>query len=125
MMKRIASVLPLSVAAFLMVASLAVAQQKTTLNVISAGDVNMVDYIKDYLGHSRQGVTARYTSSIEYEAVGADNMKLFADYLRRADTDARVEHVETLNLAQEVAARYADDPGGLVRLIEELLAKLN
>jgi ABC-type uncharacterized transport system YnjBCD substrate-binding protein len=50
MMKPIASVLPLSVAAFLMVAPLAVAQQKTTLNVISAGDVNMVDYIKDYLG---------------------------------------------------------------------------
>src|SRR5262245_57162314 len=50
MMKRIASVLPLSVAASLMVVPLAVAQQKTTLNVISAGDVNMVDYIKDYLG---------------------------------------------------------------------------
>jgi hypothetical protein len=26
------------------------AQQKVTLNVISAGDQNMVDYIKDYLG---------------------------------------------------------------------------
>jgi ABC-type uncharacterized transport system YnjBCD substrate-binding protein len=50
MMKAIASVLSLSVAAFLTVAPLAVAQQKTTLNVISAGDVNMVDYIKDYLG---------------------------------------------------------------------------
>jgi integrase len=29
--------------------------------------------ISDYLGHSREGVTARYTSSIEYDLVGADN----------------------------------------------------
>jgi ABC-type uncharacterized transport system YnjBCD substrate-binding protein len=49
-MKPIASLLSLSAAAFLIVAPPAFAQQKTTLNVISAGDENMVDYIKDYLG---------------------------------------------------------------------------
>jgi ABC-type uncharacterized transport system YnjBCD substrate-binding protein len=49
-MRPIASLLSLSAVALLMAASTAVAQQKITLNVISAGDANMVDYIKDYLG---------------------------------------------------------------------------
>ena len=39
------------------------AQQKTTLNVITAGDQNMVDYVKDYLGpmfeKEHPGVTVR------------------------------------------------------------------
>jgi integrase len=83
------------------------------------------DDIKDYLGHSRQGVTARYTSSIEYEAVGADNMKLLADYLSRGDTGGRVEQIETVDPVLEVTARYADDPEGLARLIDGLRAALD
>jgi hypothetical protein len=62
------------------------------------------DDIKDYLGHAREGVTARYTSSIEYEAVGADNAKLLTGFLARGDSVARIEQVEAGEAAREVVA---------------------
>ena len=49
-MTPIASLVSLSAVALLLVVPPAAAQQKITLNVISAGDENMVDYVKDYLG---------------------------------------------------------------------------
>src|SRR5271165_5068629 len=49
--------------ALTLAASPGAAQQKITLNVISAGDENMVDYVKDYLGplfeKSNPNVTVR------------------------------------------------------------------
>jgi ABC-type uncharacterized transport system YnjBCD substrate-binding protein len=50
MFKGFSGLVGLSAAALLVMASPATAQQKVTLNVISAGDQNMVDYVKDYLG---------------------------------------------------------------------------
>jgi integrase len=92
--------------------------------MLRAAGVREAD-ISDYLGHSREGITARYTSSIEYEAVGADNMKLFASYLARGDSAARIGQVEEGDAARELAARYADDPEGLARLVDQLRAALD
>ena len=50
MFKGLAGLIGLSAAALLATALPGAAQQKVTLNVISAGDENMVDYVKDYLG---------------------------------------------------------------------------
>jgi integrase len=79
----------------------------------------------DYLGHSRNGVTARYTSAVEYEAIGADNMKLLAAYLSRGETAARIEQVEAGDTVREVIARHGEDPEGLARVVEQLPAALD
>jgi len=49
-MKRFALLSAATAVALLITASPGLAQRKVTLNVISAGDQNMVDYVKDYLG---------------------------------------------------------------------------
>jgi putative spermidine/putrescine transport system substrate-binding protein len=48
-MKPIGSLLAAGAALSMLVLP-AAAQQKATLTVITAGDQNMVDYVKDYLG---------------------------------------------------------------------------
>ncbi|HUN46152.1 MAG TPA: extracellular solute-binding protein [Stellaceae bacterium] len=49
-MKRLILVSAATAVALTLMSPSAIAQRKVTLNVISAGDQNMVDYVKDYLG---------------------------------------------------------------------------
>jgi len=49
-MNRLILVSAATAVALVLMAPAAIAQHKVTLNVISAGDQNMVDYVKDYLG---------------------------------------------------------------------------
>ena len=62
-MSGITSLVASGMLALALAAQPAAAQQKITLNVISAGDQNMVDYVKDYLGplfeQSNPNVTVR------------------------------------------------------------------
>jgi integrase len=74
------------------------------------------DDISEYLGHSRPGVTARYTSPIEVEMRDAENMRKLAEYMARADTSARLAQLEP----DDLAAQLADAQ----RLVSELRAQL-
>jgi integrase len=81
------------------------------------------DDIKEYLGHARAGVTARYTrlSDDEYEARMADNSKLMVDFLAQAETSSRIQVLGTTALsADAVLAAFDGDREGLKRLLDDL-----
>jgi integrase len=82
----------------------------------------------EYLGHSRQGITARYTSPIDVDAAALDNMERLAALIARGDTEARLaqldaefEPVGVPLLAEQVRQAFADDPEGFERFLDELL----
>jgi integrase len=92
--------------------------------MLRAAGVREAD-ISDSSATPGKGVTARYTSSIEYEAVGADNMKLFASFLARGDTAARVGQVEAGDPVRDLVALFGDDRERLAQAVEKLRAILD
>ncbi len=116
-MRPIASLLTWSAAVLLMVASPAMAQQKTTLNVISAGDANMVDYIKDYLGplfeKSNPNVTVKAVGTGPGDAGSQKIMeKLNAEKNRATwDIDVAVIHQKAAGemVNEQLLAPYVKD----------------
>jgi ABC-type glycerol-3-phosphate transport system substrate-binding protein len=89
----------IAAAAALSLAALpAIAQQKVTLTVITAGDQNMVDYVKDYLGpmfeKANPGVTVKSVGTGPDDA-GSQKIieKLAAEKDQKAwDVDVAVIH---------------------------------
>jgi len=107
-MRPIASLLLLSAAALVMAAPPALAQQKVTLNVISAGDANMVDYIKDYLGplfeKSNPNVTVKAVGTGPGDAGSQRIMEKLAAEKNRATWD-----VDVIVIHQKAAGAMVDD----------------
>lgn len=109
----------LAQAAILAAAGLpALAQQRVTLNVLTAGDQNMVDYITDYLGPMFQrqnpGVTVRAVGTGPGDA-GSQRIWERLEAQRRAnaqtvDVDVAVVHQNMAGrmVAEGLLARYRD-----------------
>src|SRR5689334_7033096 len=88
-MMRITSLVTLSVLTLALATDPVAAQQKITLNVVSAGDQNMVDYVKDYLGplfeKSNPNVTVRAVGTGPGDA---DSQKILEKLTAEKDTAA-------------------------------------
>ena len=91
--------------------------QKVTLNVISAGDQNMVDYIKDYLGpmfeKAHPNVTVKAVGTGPGDAGSQKIMeKLIAEKARASwDVDVAVVHQKAVGemVNQKLLAPYVSD----------------
>jgi putative spermidine/putrescine transport system substrate-binding protein len=115
----------LAQAAILAASGSALAQQRVTLNVLTAGDQNMVDYITDYLGPMFQrqnpGVTVRAVGTGPGDA-GSQRIWERLEAQRRAnaqtvDVDVAVVHQNMAGrmVSEGLLARYRDQAatGGL------------
>src|SRR5260221_12690475 len=80
----------------------AAAQQKVTLTVITAGDQNMVDYVKDYLGpifeKSNRGVTVK---SVGTGPGDSGSQKVMEKLM--AETDQKICDIDVAVITQKAA----------------------
>src|SRR5690242_14868799 len=86
----------------------ATAQQKVTLTVITAGDQNMVDYVKDYLGpmfeKSNPGVTVK---SVGTGPGDAGSQKIMEKLM--AEKDQKTWDVDVAVIHQKAAGEMVKD----------------
>ncbi len=116
-MQPVSSIIAVVAAALAVVGQPATAQQPVTLNLVTAGDQNMVDYVKDYLGpmfeKAHPGVTVRAVSTGPGDA-GSQKIyeKLDAEKANASwDIDVAVIHQKAAGemVPKGLLARYAPE----------------
>ncbi len=116
-MQPVSSIIAVVAAALAVVGQPATAQQPVTLNLVTAGDQNMVDYVKDYLGpmfeKAHPGVTVRAVSTGPGDA-GSQKIyeKLEAEKNNASwDIDVAVIHQKAAGemVPKGLLARYAPE----------------